>query len=275
VKELAVVYWYNYEQEIEDPYYLSIRLAIEQKAEEYGYRVHTVSPSNIDSLTPGAVGVIVLGRLEDDAMLDTLKEQFENVIVVDNNFARHDIDYVGSDFALATRNALDYLYKLGHRRIARIGGGIIADDAEGFLDQRDVVYKQFMKEHGIYNEELIHWCSVSTKEAFKTTNDVLKIEPRPTAILVNNDSMAIGVYRAVAEAGLRIPEDISVLSFNDQPSAKYMMPPLTSVRIYTKFIGFASVDLIAEKERVSREYSKNIVLPTELKIRRSCAQANE
>lgn len=275
-KELTIVYWYEYEQEIDDPYYLSIRLAMEQKAEEYGYRAQLVSPNSLDKINPETMGILVLGRL-DEIMLNTLKEQYDNVIIIDNSFSLEGFDYVGSDLVAATEKALKYLYDLGHRRIAHLGGKTIRKDAEvavGFYDSRDVAYTSFMRDKGLYDKALVYDCGdYSTRNAYKKMLEVLECEEqRPTAIFVSNDSMAIGAYRAISEKGLRIPEDISVVGFNDQPNAKYMIPPLTTVRINAKHIGYAAVDLLVERELHPRDYNKFVVLPTETKIRRSCAQ---
>ena len=256
-KEIAIVYWYNYEQEMEDPYYLSIRLAIEQKAEEYGYQVRLVNPSNLEELMPDEVGVLVLGRL-DDITLETLNEQYGNVIIIDNSFRLKGFDYVGADFEKATRDVMQYLYDLGHRKIAHLGGRTEERERElGFVDKRAYIY-----DCGDY----------SIKNAYRKLKEVLSEESHPTALVVSSDSMAIGAYRAISELGLRIPEDISVISFNDQTNARYMIPPLTTVRIQTKYIGFAAVDLLVERERFPRDYSKIVLLPTEIKIRRSCAE---
>lgn len=273
-REITIVYWYEYEQEIDDPYYLSIRLAMEQKAEEYGYRAQVVSQNSLDKINPDTIGILVLGRLEDD-VLGTLKEQYENVIIIDNTFGKKGFDYVGSDLVAATTDVLKYLYNLGHRKIARLGGKPVPLQADKvFYDSRDVAYASFMRERGIYDEALVcDSVDYTTRSAYKKMAELLEDEKnRPTAVFVSNDSMAIGAYRAIAEKGLRIPEDISVVGFNDQPNAKYMMPPLTTVRINTKYIGYSAVDLLVEREQHAREYNKLVMLPTELKIRRSCAQ---
>lgn len=272
-KDLTIVYWYEYEQEMDDPYYLSIRVAMEQKAEEYGYRVQVVSPKSLDKISPDTIGILVLGRL-DDIELNTLKEQYDNVIIIDNTFALKGFDYVGSDLASAATSALQYLYDLGHRRIAHLGGNPVPLKSEnGFFDSRDMAYATFMRAHGIYDETLVYNCGAySTRNAYKKLKEVLDRDgQRPTAVFVSNDSMAIGAYRAIAEVGLRIPEDISVVGFNDQPNARYMMPPLTTVRIETKYIGYAAVDLLIGMEHRKKEYNEFVMLPTGLKIRRSCA----
>ena len=273
-REITIVYWYENEQELEDPYYLSIRLAMEQKAEEYGYRAQVVSQNRLDKINPETVGVLVLGRLGDD-VLHMLKEQYENVIIIDNTFALPGFDYVGSDLAAAATDLLTHLYGLGHRKIARLGGNPVPLQADKvFYDSRDVAYASFMRERGIYDEALIYDCGdYTTRNGYQKMTEILEDENRrPTAVFVSNDSMAIGAYRAIAEKGLRIPEDISVVGFNDQPNAKYMMPPLTTVRINTKYIGYSAVDLLVEREMHPREYYKQVMIPTEMKIRRSCAQ---
>ena len=273
-REITIVYWYENEQEMEDPYYLSIRLAMEQKAEEYGYRAQVVSQNSLDKINPETVGLLVLGRLGED-VLHMLKEQYENVVIIDNTFALPGFDYVGSDLAAAATDLLNHLYGLGHRKIARLGGKPVPLQADkGFYDSRDAAYASFMRERGIYDEALIFDCGdYTTRNGYQKMTEILEDEnKRPTAIFVSNDSMAIGAYRAIAERGLRIPEDISVVGFNDQPNAKYMMPPLTTVRINTKYIGYSAVDLLAEREVHPREYYKRVIIPTEMKIRRSCAQ---
>lgn len=272
-KEIAIVYWYDYEEEMEDPYYLSIRLAVEQKAEEYGYQTRLVNPNNLEALTQDEVGILILGRV-DDITIDVLNEQYGNVIVIDNSFKRKGYDYVGSDLEKATRDAMEYLYGLGHRRIAHLGGRVgERENEKEFADKRDLVYESFMREKDLFDDSLIYDCGkFSTRNAYKKLKEVLAEKERPTALLVSNDSMAVGAYRALAELGLKIPEDVSIVSFNDQQNARYMLPPLTTVRVQTKYIGYAAVDLLVEREHTPREYNKIVLLPTELKIRRSCAE---
>ncbi len=276
-KSIAVVYWYSYEQEVEDPYYLSIRLAIEEKAKEYGYGTRTVNAGDLESLDSSDIGTLVLGRLEEND-LAILKEKYKNIVIIDNNFNPEDLDHVGSDFRIATLDALKYLYGLGHRRIAHLGGRIFKQEEmfTGFLDDRDLAYDDFMRKHGIYDEDLIFSVeSFSLKNAYKTVAAKIAEGNIPSAIMASNDTMAVGAYRAISEAGLKIPDDISVISFNDIPNAKYMIPPLTTVKIPTKFIGYAAVDLMIDKEKNQRDYTKVVLLHSKLKVRGSCGPVNK
>jgi LacI family transcriptional regulator len=84
--------------------------------------------------------------------------------------------------------------------------------------------------------------------------------------------MAIGVYRAISEAELRIPQDISVVSFDDNITAQFIVPALTTVKIHTEFMGEIAVDLMIEKLKDEREIAKKIVTPTKLIKRDSCCK---
>ncbi len=270
-KMLAVLYWYDYERELEDPYYLSIRLAINEKAEEYGYSVITVNAAGSLEDLAGVNGVLVLGRL-DDVILSEVREMNENVVIIDNTFDNPLFDYVGVDITKATMQLLEYLYDLGHRKIGHLGGvHYINTLKRSFIDNRDLAYAIFLKDRDIYSEDYIYDVEkFSYKSAYNKMKEILDSDDIPTAIFVSNDSMAVGVYRAIAEKGLSIPDDISVVGFNDQPNAKYMVPSLSTVRIPTMYLGYTAVELLVEKERSPREYGKSVLLNTELKKRNSC-----
>ena len=106
------------------------------------------------------------------------------------------------------------------------------------------------------------------KMGYELMIKALSGEDIPTAFFCRNDAMAVGAYKAVAEKGLKIPEDVSIVGFDDYPSAKYMFPSLTTIKVSTEFIGDATVDLILERIHGNREYVKKVFVPTELKIRK-------
>ena len=84
-----------------------------------------------------------------------------------------------------------------------------------------------------------------------------------------NDNMAIGAYRAIMEAGLSIPRDIGVASFNDIPAAQFLAPPLSTVKIHAERIGETAVDLLLE-QALGREFVKKVTISTEMVWRESC-----
>ncbi len=275
-KSIAIISWLEQYMEVDDPYYLSVRVAIEHKAEEYGLAVRSYSLNDLDDGLRMQEGVIVLGRLRKEE-LESIRQYNEVVVIVDNDFTIPGYDYVGVDLGKMMREVLNRLYELGHRKIGYLGGLTLKQQKErDFVDRRDIAYAAFMQEKGIYDETYIYDVAGFTFRAgYKTTLQVLKGDKIPTVIVAGNDSMAIGAYRAIAECGLRIPEDISVVGFNDQPNAKYMVPSLATVRIPSSNLGYSALDLLLDRVKTQRDYTKKVYLDTEFKERHSCGAVEE
>lgn len=271
-KDIGIIYWYNYEEELGDPYYLSIRLAAEKKCNENNFNLVKLNEnSDIDDIK-NVDGIIAIG-IFNSSTIEKLASANENIVFVDFSPDENRFDSVMADIGKATNQILSYLYELGHRKIGFIGGKKLEDkeykDAD--IGERDIKYKEFMEKKGIYNPEYIFQGERFTfKAGYELTKQALKSENKLTALFVGNDTMAVGAYKAISEAGLSIPNDISIVGFNDLPSAKYMIPSLTTIRIPSEYLGSAAVDLLLENLNGSREYNKKVIIPTEFKIRESC-----
>lgn len=275
-KEIGIIYWYNYEEELADPYYLSIRLAAEKKCNENNFNLVRLTEENITEEISDLSGIIAIGKFSSKT-IKKIHDYNENIVFVDFSPNENMFDSVMVDLSEATLKILNYLYELGHRKIGFIGGcnleNISEKTEEEFarIDGRNIKYKEFMENKGIYNPEYIYETNRFTfKAGYNLTMKAIETKNRPTALFIGNDSMAVGAYKAVSEAGLSIPEDISIVGFNDQPSAKYMIPSLTTIRIPSEYLGSAAVDLLLENINGSREYNKKVIIPTEFKVRESC-----
>lgn len=274
-KDIGIIYWYNYEEELGDPYYLSIRLAAERKCNENNFNLVKLNEdSNIDDIK-NVNGIIAIGRFES-ATVEKLASANENIVFVDFSPDENRFDSVMVDIGKSTIQILNYLYELGHRKIGFIGGKKLNDIKEINyddinIDVRNINYKEFMESKGIYNPEYIYQTERFTfKSGYNLTTEALKSKNRLTAFFIGNDTMAVGAYKAISEAGLSVPADVSIVGFNDQPSAKYMIPSLTTIRIPSEYLGSAAVDLLLENINGNREYNKKVIIPTEFKIRESC-----
>ncbi|ADL53739.1 LacI family DNA-binding transcriptional regulator [Clostridium cellulovorans] len=273
-RDIGIVYWYNYQEELEDPYYLSIRLAAEKKSNENNFNLVKVTEDTPVEDIRNLSGIIAIGRFYDDT-IEKLASSNENIVFVDFSPNENRFDSVMADIGKATSKILNYLYELGHRKIGYIGGKKLEsiDYKNLFIDDRDIKYKEFMESRGIYNVNYIYETERFTfKIGYKLMTEALKSEDRPTAFFIGNDTMAVGAYKAISEAGLHIPKDISIVGFNDLPSAKYMVPSLTTIRIPSEYLGNAAIDLLLESINGSREYNKKVIIPTEFKIRESCTE---
>ena len=270
-KNIGILCWCNYEEELADPYYLSIRLVVERICSERCINLVKLD-ENIDlKLVKELSGILVIGNYYTD-MVEKMSNDNDNIVYVDYSPDESKYDSVVIDKKKATFDLLNYIYEIGHRKIGLIGGKDLNENYENMMiDERDIEYQYFMKCKGIYNPKYIYTASrFNFKSGYELTKEMLKEKERPTAVFVENDTMAIGAYKAIAEEGLTIPDDISIVGFNDQPSAKYMVPSLTTVKLSTEYLASAAIDLVLENIDGSRPYKKKVVIPTKLKIRKRC-----
>lgn len=106
--------------------------------------------------------------------------------------------------------------------------------------------------------------------------ELLRAKPRPTAIFAANDSMAIGVLSALRDADMRVPDDIAVAGFDDIPLARYMDPPLSSVRVPICHLGRRAVEILLNGVRQKNDHPRRRErISTELVIRKSCGARAE
>ena len=131
-----------------------------------------------------------------------------------------DIDNIFLDKQVYAQSAVDFLFKLGHRRIAFIGN---------LKDLRCKAYRTVLESKGItFNESWICDYAMELSGAEAAMEKILKLHDRPTAILAHNDVVAYAMINTILKAGLRVPQDISVIGFDNLPESKYYNPPLTT-----------------------------------------------
>ena len=174
------------------------------------------------------------------------------------------IDNYGGALAM-----IRHLASLGHRRIAHVKGAPSNNDAlERLLGYRDAMQPlvgddgtEVLEIQGDFGEE----------SGYRAGGEILRMQPRPTAVFAANDGMAVGLLAALQEAGLRVPEDIAVAGFDDIPIARFLTPPLTTVRLAIAELGALAVKrlLLAMARGEDRE-RQHEVLPTTLVVRGSC-----
>jgi DNA-binding LacI/PurR family transcriptional regulator len=180
----------------------------------------------------------------------------------------HDTPSIGATNWNGGLTATRHLLALGHRRIAVIGGpaGILCSRArvDGFraaMDQAGVPIDTSLVSHGAFQVD----------EGIATGRALLARPDRPTAIITGNDLQALGVYQAARESRLHIPEDVSVVGFDDLPVARWVGPPLTTVRQPLIEMAEAAAELVLALARREEPPQMRLELATELIVRESTA----
>jgi len=188
-------------------------------------------------------------------------------VVLMNYLAKDmEVSSVSVDNAAGAKTATEYLIHLGHSRIAFVTGDLATQAAQDRLDG----YKAALKEAGIaISDDVVLRGDYSRKSARAAAERILTLEPRPTAAVVSSDDMAMEMVSFFIEGGLKVPEDISIVGFDDDPVCLYGPVALTTVRQPIKEMAHAAVkELYLRMQDPDRQVNK-IILPTELVVRDS------
>lgn len=268
---------------ITDPFYPELALGVQEKATEYGYCTMLFNtnhnPKNQDAIiqmmgAKGVDGVILSTIHQDDPAIDRLDELeipyvLINRIVLNPRKIGH-IDSVTLDNYGGSHQAATHLCRLGHTRIAVIAGDMDASTAIGRTKGAMDAFSEFGVE--IPDEWFVD-CGFTKERAFEATRDILKRSAhRPTAILAQDDNMALGVREAVYAAGLKIPEDVALVGFNDISFASLFGIELTTIQQDQYHMGMTCAEMLINKLRhpERKGLSNNVLVKTELVIRKSC-----
>ena len=178
-----------------------------------------------------------------------------------------DLKYVDINNVEAVCTAVNHLIKLGHRRIAMIKG--LARDASSA--ERYEGYKQALFEAGIpLNEKFVSEGDWSAVCGYKATQRFLRLDEPPTALFSSNDIMAAGVVRAAHESGVKVPDDLAIVGFDDLDQTTMIFPELTTIRQPCVEMGASAAKMLIDQLENGNLDVEHVILPTTLVIRESC-----
>ena len=274
-RKIGVFQWRSDNEELDDIYYMSIRLGVEKKAAELGYDLLKI-PTLEDQSIASVDGLIAIGKFKQEP-LHRLSSKHPKLVVIGSNFPLENYDSVNSDFTQAAELALQHLIDLGHRKIAFLGAEETANmyGYRRYKTPTTNTYIDFMTFKGLFEPDYFMVeengrLDVQTGERLAKNALDQWGEKLPTAILAANDPVAIGVIHTLIQAGLRIPQDISVMGINDLSISRYVSPPLSTVRVFTEEMGEQGVDLL-HMQLTNPEISRRVFFGAELVKRRSTA----
>lgn len=210
-------------------------------------------------------GVIIASMLTNDSLVQALIDGDLPFMLVGRHPTDVRVNYVDADNINGARDAVRHLLRLGRTRIGLINGpqNMIAG-----VD-RLAGYTLALRERG-----LIAQPDLITDGGFSEAGGYLAMQqllPRqPDAIFAASDAMAMGALRALREAGLRVPDDVALVGFDDLPFAARAEPPLTTVRQPTHRMGAMTVETLIELIEQPASSPYHLILPTELVVRASC-----
>ncbi len=259
-----------------NPFYAELTRSLQDTAQELGYWVIQASTDDdrekadalIDSMVrTGVEGIIFAScKLQDKAVESLIKDDFPVVLV--NRRLNQDLgDYVVLDNHYGAYLIVNHLINQEHRRIALISGprsvSTSADRTQGYL--------KALKDRGLkVDRSIIKYGAFSQETGFKYTKQLMTLLNPPRAIFCGDDAIALGAMKALGTLGLRVPEEVSVVGFDDAEISSHPLIKLTTVSQNLKKMGRLAAKTLIDRIEGRQKTQQRILLEPHLIIRRSC-----
>jgi DNA-binding LacI/PurR family transcriptional regulator len=218
-------------------------------------------------------GIIVVSQSKsDDKFINAIIEKNIPTVVINRKIDNNEIVNIMSNDTKGTYDAVSYLISNNHKKIALIEGN---KEFESSV-YRKKGYLQALDENNIpINEEYIISGRYDLQSGYKNMKKLLELKDRPTAVFCSNDDIGVGAMKAAVEQGLNVPDDISIIGFDDSEFCKYVTPQLTSVRkdslTMSEYGGINLLNIIKGKE-IDKE---RVYIESKLVVRQSVAKLSD
>lgn len=261
--------------DIRNPFFTEVIRGIEEVAYGAGYSLILANTdqnpdrerANIQLAVAEQVsGIILVPSKTSEADLAVLRRHNIPVVALDRRVAGGGVDCVMTDHVRGSQLAVDHLLENGYRRIACIAGP--ADTTSGV--ERMAGYRSALAARGVEGEHRLERYSDFTEDGgYAEMMALIDGQDRPEAVFVANNVMTIGTLRAVADAGLRIPEDIAVVGFDEMSWSRLLTPPLTTIAQPSYDLGLEAARLLSSRMNGYDGAAREVVLAPSLHVRTS------
>jgi LacI family transcriptional regulator len=263
--------------DITNPFFTLIARGVEDTASNSGYTVIFCNTDESEAEEEKYVNILVQKQVDGVLLVPacsnskSIKFLHSNdipVVLIDRRIPDVQTDLVRCDSEQGAYNLVKYLIELGHRRIVTITGPREVSTSQ----DRASGYQRAMAEADLEGFIQIYYGPFTQSSGYELTSQSLALDPRPTAIFGANNFISIGVFKALRKAGIRVPEDISVVGFDDLPASMIVDPVLTVASQPAYEMGGKATELLLK--RISDqlpEGTQEIILPTEMITRQSSA----
>ena len=263
--------------DITNPFWTRVARGVEDTARQAGYSVILCNTDENETIQADAIrlllqkqvdGILLVPRSKGTILVERIRQQGVPVVILDRRIDGLKEDIVRGDSLDGAYRLTQVLLGLGHRRIILLSGPAdvptAADRAAGF--QRAMEEGRCLDSCGIIYGDYAY------ASGFEMARQALKRSPRPTALFAGNNLIATGALHALQETGLRVPEDISLVCFDDIPHELTIEPFFTTAAQPAYALGSQATQLLLERlTQTEAAPPREIILPVEIIIRRSTA----
>ena len=270
-------------QQLDDPYYLYLSNYVKQGCVEKKYALTPLERRNDLFVAPEGEtldGILAVG-LFTTKQIESLSAITPNVVFLDSSPFESRFDSVVPGYELGISLAMEHLLQLGHRSIGFVGPTFKYNDRhQSALEVRRKIYCALMEQYGLANEMSFVECPMETDPTIRAWKEFLRSEKTlPTAVICANEDNAMGTVQCLLQEGYRLPQDLSVVSFNDTPRSALLSPSLTSVSINAAEMANTALRLVYERATLPdrppiRTIPLKVVVPPTLVPRQSTCSTN-
>ena len=270
---IGIVMWTSMEREIEDPYYLAIRQGAEEYCRTHHYPVIRVYEDDINYMEnlKNVSALICIGKFSQ-VKLHSLKKITQNLVVIDMDFNPITECHITLDFKNAIKEVVQTLHHQGHQKIGYLGG-LEYLDHELYQDTRKTYFKRFCEFYHCDYQDYILEDKYSVDSGYQMAVQLIESQKLPTALFCANDLIAIGALKAFSDYHIHVPNDISIIGFDNINLINYTKPPLSSVMAPTLDMGTIGASIVIQSlETKTNPPCLKIQLPCYLIHRESMKQ---
>lgn len=263
---LGIIEPSNIQEHIQDPYYLYLKGFVEQEC--FNKKVETIKiqydiKTEKYNFFPNKKvdGIITIGHFSLKEINDMTKIT-KNIVFLD--CAPHDGNYssVIADLQLGLKRGIDYLNSCGHKNICFAGPKTAPNIFKELEPEiKRIAFLEYTKEKNISESCFLLECERSTESAYEKTKNFIdeNIKNLPSVFLAVNESVAVGILNALKEKNIKVPEDISILSYNNTVFSTFINPPLSSISIDSGFMAHTAVELVIKQANTKSFYPIQIL----------------
>ncbi|RXI98321.1 LacI family transcriptional regulator [Anaerobacillus alkaliphilus] len=262
----------------QNPFFPEVIRGISTKAHQEGYGLYLSTGQTEDEIFQEVVHMVQGGRVDgiillysriNDRIMPYLKLHDFPFVLIGRPYGEQEqeITYVNNDNYKAAKTVTEYLILLGHQHIAFIGGEldfvVTIDHKRGYEQALQNANIPLKDEYVVFHQEL-------QEGGQDAIIELMSLMQPPSALVVSDDIMTFGVMRMLNEMGINVPDDISIISFNNVLVSEMSSPPMSTVDINIFGLGFEATNLVIEKIKQPELEPKNVIIPHKLVKRQTC-----
>ncbi|WP_091584871.1 LacI family DNA-binding transcriptional regulator [Alteribacillus bidgolensis] len=267
----------------QNPFFPEVIRGISTKAYQKGYGLYLSTGQTEEERFEEVVQMVEEQRVDGIVLLYSRKNGLIMPYLMKKNFPfvligrpydlpDEEVTHVNNDNFKAAKMVTEYLSLLGHRQIAFIGGNmeyvVTIDHMKG--------YKKALEQAGIeVNDSYIVYHDELEEGGQEAVIELMSLQERPTALVVADDLMAFGVLRMLSDMGVNVPDELSIISFNNVMISELSSPPMTTVDIHIFDLGSTAVECLFDKMLDKHIQPKSVIIPHRLIKRQSCKKCND